>query len=104
MEVQMASPEGAAEIPQQVGELLGEIMDAAEQKAFNFKFEEVCVAWFHEGDVAVVVGVVRMIGKLTVGDEPFQQLLHDRFGGVVFGELVQVGQGRECFHYEYSFG
>ena len=40
MEVQMASPEDAAEIPQQVGELLGEIMDATGQKAFNFEFEE----------------------------------------------------------------
>ena len=40
MEVQMASQEDAAEIPQQIGELLGEIMDATGQKAFNFKFEE----------------------------------------------------------------
>ena len=40
MEVQMASPEDAAEIAQQVGALLGEIMDATGQKAFNFKFED----------------------------------------------------------------
>ena len=36
----MASPEDAAEIAQQVGALLGEIMDATGQKAFNFKFED----------------------------------------------------------------
>ena len=40
MEVQMASPEDAGEIAQQVGALLGEIMDATGQKAFNFKFED----------------------------------------------------------------
>ena len=40
MEVQMASPEDAAEIAQQVGALLGEIMDATGQKAFNYKFED----------------------------------------------------------------
>ena len=40
MEVQMASPGDAAEIAQQVGALLGEIMDATGQKAFNFKFED----------------------------------------------------------------
>ena len=30
------------------------------------------VAGFHQSDVAVVVGVVRMIRKLAVGDEPIQ--------------------------------
>lgn len=40
MEVQMASPEDAAEIAQQVGALLGEIMDATGQKVFNFKLED----------------------------------------------------------------
>jgi GNAT superfamily N-acetyltransferase len=38
--VQKASPEDAAEIAQQVGALLGEIMDATGQKAFNLKFED----------------------------------------------------------------
>ena len=40
MEVQMASSEDAAEIAQQVGALLGEIMDATGQKAFNFNLED----------------------------------------------------------------
>ena len=45
------------------------------------------VAGLHQGDLAVVVGVVGMIGKVAGGDEPFQQLFHDWLGGIVVGEL-----------------
>ena len=45
------------------------------------------VAGFHQCDVAVVLGVVGMIGKLAGCCEPFQQLLDDGLGGVVVGEL-----------------
>ena len=60
------------------------------------------VAGFHQGYVSVVIGVVGVIGKLAGCCEPFEQLLHDGLGGVVVGELVEVGQGRECDHGEYS--
>jgi hypothetical protein len=56
------------------------------------------VAGLHQSDIAVVVGVVRVIRKLAVGDEPFEQLLDDGLGGIVVGELVQVVWGRECLH------
>jgi hypothetical protein len=39
------------------------------------------------------VDVVQLPLDVAVGGEPFQQLLHDRSGGVVFGELVQIGKG-----------
>ena len=45
------------------------------------------VAGLHQCDVAMVVGVVGVIGKLAGCCEPFQQLLNDRLGGVVVGEL-----------------
>jgi hypothetical protein len=51
------------------------------------------VAGFNQCDVTVLFRVVGMIGEVAVGGEPFQQLLHDRSGGVVFGELVQIGKG-----------
>jgi len=36
-----------------------------------------------KGDVAVLIRVVGMVRKLTVGDEPFEELLHDRLCGIV---------------------
>jgi hypothetical protein len=50
------------------------------------------VAGLHQGDLAVVVGVVGMIRELAVGDEPSEQLAHDGSCGVVLGELIQVGK------------
>ena len=55
------------------------------------------VAGLHQCDVAVVVGVVGMIGKLAGCCEPFEQLLDDGLGGVVVGEPIQIGQGLNVF-------
>ena len=60
------------------------------------------ISGFHEDDISMVLGVVGMIGKVAGCYEPFEELLHDGLGGIVVGELVQIGQRHECHHGEYS--
>jgi hypothetical protein len=45
------------------------------------------LAGLNEGDVAVVVGVVGKVVEVVIGDESFEQLLHDGFGGIVLASL-----------------
>ena len=60
------------------------------------------VAGLHQGDLAVVIGIVGMIGEVAGGDEPFQQLLHYGLGGIVFGELVRSERDMNVFMAVFS--